>query len=68
VAALQAKAHIGDVAREVSRMAVEVHGGVGFTDMLGMPFWFRRCALDRQLLGGPERCREEAAHLQGWDA
>lgn len=66
VAALQAKAHVGDVGREVSRMAIEVHGGVGFTDMLGLPFWFRRVALDRQMLGGPERCRHEAAQAQGW--
>jgi alkylation response protein AidB-like acyl-CoA dehydrogenase len=66
VTALQAKAHIGDVGREVSRMAIEVHGGVGFTDMLGLPFWFRRVALDRQMLGGPERCRHEAAQAQGW--
>lgn len=68
LAVLQAKAHVGDVGREVSRMAIEVHGGVGFTDLLGLPYWFRRVALDRQLLGGPERCRQEAAQLQGWDA
>jgi alkylation response protein AidB-like acyl-CoA dehydrogenase len=67
VAALQAKAHLGDVAREVSRIAVEVHGGVGFTDMLGLPFWFRRIAFNRQMLGGPERCRQEAAQAQGWE-
>lgn len=66
VAALQAKAHVGDVAREVSRTAIEVHGGVGFTDMLGLPFWFRRIAFNRQMLGGPERCRQEAAQAQGW--
>ncbi len=66
VAALQAKAHIGDVAREVSRMAIEVHGGVGFTNLLGMPYWFRRIAFNRQMLGNPERCRDEAALVQGW--
>lgn len=66
LAALQAKAHVGDVGREVSRIAIEVHGGVGFTDLLGLPYWFRRIALDRQMLGGPERCRQEAAQLQGW--
>lgn len=66
VAALQAKAHIGDVAREVSRMGIEVHGGVGFTNLLGMPYWFRRIAFNRQMLGNPERCRHEAAQVQGW--
>jgi alkylation response protein AidB-like acyl-CoA dehydrogenase len=64
--ACHAKAHLGDVAREVSRMATEAHGGMGFTDLLGLHFWFKRIAFNRQILGGPERCREEAAILQGW--
>jgi alkylation response protein AidB-like acyl-CoA dehydrogenase len=64
--ACHAKAHLGDVAREVSRMATEAHGGMGFTDLLGLHFWFKRVAFNRQILGGPERCREEAAMLQGW--
>jgi alkylation response protein AidB-like acyl-CoA dehydrogenase len=66
--ACHAKAHLGDVARDVSRMATEVHGGMGFTDLLGLHFWFKRIAFYRQILGGPERCREEAAILQGWAA
>jgi hypothetical protein len=49
-------------------MATEVHGGMGFTDLLGLHFWFKRIAFNRQILGGPERCREEAAILQGWAA
>jgi alkylation response protein AidB-like acyl-CoA dehydrogenase len=64
--ACHAKAHLGDMAREVSRMATEAHGGMGFTDLLGLHFWFKRIAFNRQILGGPERCREEAAILQGW--
>ncbi|MBI2203038.1 MAG: hypothetical protein HYU41_04175 [Candidatus Rokubacteria bacterium] len=32
------------------------------------PYWFKRIASNRQLLGGPEWCRREAAALQGWDA
>ena len=64
--ACQVKAHVGDVGREASRMATEVHGGMGFTDLLGLHYWFKRCTFDRQMLGGPERCREEAALLQGW--
>ncbi len=64
--ACHAKAHLGDVAREVSRMATEAHGGMGFTDLLGLHYWFKRIAFNRQILGGPERCREEAALLQGW--
>ena len=64
--ALQAKAHLGDVGRDVARLTTEVHGGMGFTDLLGLHYWFKRIAFDRQMLGGPERCREEAAVVQGW--
>jgi alkylation response protein AidB-like acyl-CoA dehydrogenase len=55
------KAHLDEVGRDVARAATEVHGGMGFTELLGLPFWFKRIAANRQLLGGPERCREEAA-------
>ena len=48
-------------------MTTEAHGGMGFTDLLGLHHWFRRCAFDRQFLGTPAQCRDEAASLQGWD-
>jgi alkylation response protein AidB-like acyl-CoA dehydrogenase len=64
--ASHAKAHLGDVARDVARLTTEVHGGMGFTDLLGLHYWFKRISFNRQILGGPERCREEAADLQGW--
>ena len=63
--ACQVKAHLDEVGRDVARHATEVHGGMGFTELLGLPFWFKRIAANRQLLGGPERCREEAAAAQG---
>jgi alkylation response protein AidB-like acyl-CoA dehydrogenase len=66
LAACHAKAHLAEVGREVSRMATEVHGGMGFTDELGLHHWFKRISANRQLLGGPEHCRREAAALQGW--
>ncbi|WP_431269012.1 acyl-CoA dehydrogenase family protein [Dankookia sp. P2] len=62
--ACQVKAHLDEVGRDVARHATEVHGGMGFTELLGLPFWFKRIAANRQLLGGPERCREEAAAAQ----
>lgn len=68
LAACHAKAHLGEVGRDVAWMATEVHGGMGFTDELGLHHWFKRLSADRQLLGGPERCRQEAAALQGWGA
>jgi alkylation response protein AidB-like acyl-CoA dehydrogenase len=66
LATCHAKAHLGEVGREVARMATEVHGGMGFTDELGLHYWFKRISANRQLLGGPERCRRDAAALQGW--
>ncbi|NOG69583.1 acyl-CoA dehydrogenase family protein [Roseicella sp. DB1501] len=66
--ACQVKAHLDEVGRDVARHATEVHGGMGFTELLGLPFWFKRIAGNRQLLGGPERCREEAAMVQGFAA
>lgn len=64
--ACHAKAHLGDVGREVARMTTETHGGMGFTDLLGLHYWFKRISFNRQVLGGPEICREEAARIQGW--
>jgi alkylation response protein AidB-like acyl-CoA dehydrogenase len=66
LSALQTKAHLGDVGRDIARMATEAHGGMGFTDLLGLHYWFKRIMFNRQMLGGPEHCREEAARLQGW--
>lgn len=66
--AAHAKAHTAETGRFVARTATEVHGGMGFTDLLGLHYWFKRIGLDRQLLGSPERVREEAARLQGWAA
>ena len=44
--------------REILRKATEVHGGIGFTEQYDLHLWFRRVALSRQLLGGPELLRE----------
>ena len=55
-----------DVGCRVADMGVQVHGGMGFTDLLGLHYWFKRISFNRQVLGGPEICREEAARLQGF--
>ena len=65
--ACQTKSHIAEVAKMVSKKATEVHGGMGFTDLLGLHYWFKRIGLNRQILGGPELVREEAAELQGFN-
>lgn len=61
-----AKSHINEVGTFVARTATEVHGGMGFTDLLGLHYWFKRIGVNRQLLGSPEMLRAEAAQLQGW--
>jgi alkylation response protein AidB-like acyl-CoA dehydrogenase len=60
-----AKALLSDVSRFIARTSTEVHGGMGFTDLLGLHYWFKRVGLDRQLYGAPERVRLEAARMQG---
>ena len=64
--AAHAKAHLSETGTFVARTATEVHGGMGFTDLLGLHYWFKRIGFDRQMLGGPERARQDAAVAQGW--
>jgi alkylation response protein AidB-like acyl-CoA dehydrogenase len=63
--AAHAKAHLAEIGRFVARTAVEVHGGIGMTDLLGLHYWFKRIGQNRQLLGGPEKVRDYAARAQG---
>ena len=65
--ACHAKAHLSEVGQEIARTSTQVFGGMGFTDLLGMHYWFKRIGLSRQILGGPERVRKEAALIQGFD-
>ena len=62
--ACHAKAHLAEVGTFVARTATEVHGGMGFTDLLGLHYWFKRIGFNRQALGAPELVREEAARAQ----
>jgi alkylation response protein AidB-like acyl-CoA dehydrogenase len=66
--AAHAKAHLSEVGPFVARTATEVHGGMGFTDLLGLHYWFKRIGFNRQILGGPDRARHDAAIAQGWIA
>ena len=58
-------AHVSEIGREIASTATQVHGGVGWTDEQNLHFWFKRIAVARHLLGGPELLRERAAELQG---
>lgn len=63
--ASHSKAHLAEVGQLVTRTAIEVHGGMGFTDLVGLHYWFKRAGFNRQMLGSPEAHRERAARLQG---
>ena len=65
VVACQLKAHISEVGKFIAKTATEVHGGMGFTDLVGLHYWFKRIGFNRQLLGSPEWLRMEAARAQG---
>lgn len=64
--AAHAKAHLSEIGPAVARTATEVHGGMGFTDLVGLHYWFKRIGFNRQVLGAPERARHDAAVAQGW--
>ena len=66
--ACHAKAHLSEVTHDIARVATQVHGGMGFTDLLGLHYWFKRIGLTRQILGGPDLVRREAAKTQGYCA
>jgi alkylation response protein AidB-like acyl-CoA dehydrogenase len=57
-------AHVSEIGREIASTATQVHGGIGWTDEQNLHFWFKRIAVARHLLGGPELLRERAAALQ----
>ena len=62
--ACHTKAHLSEVGQMVGKTATEVHGGMGFTDLVGLHYWFKRIGFNRQILGAPELIREEAARVQ----
>ena len=65
ITACHAKAHLSEVGTQIAKTATEVHGGMGFTDLVGLHYWFKRIGFNRQILGGPQSVREDAARLKG---
>jgi alkylation response protein AidB-like acyl-CoA dehydrogenase len=63
--ACHTKAHLSEVGKAIAKTSTEVHGGMGFTDLVGLHYWFKRIGANRQWLGAPEHIRAEAAELQG---
>jgi alkylation response protein AidB-like acyl-CoA dehydrogenase len=65
-AAAIAKAHVTDVAVRSARLAVEFHGGIGYTWEYPLHVFLKRAMYDRTHLGLPMVHRERAAVLAGW--
>lgn len=60
-----AKSYLAEAGTFIARTSTEVHGGMGFTDLVGLHYWYKRIGVNRQLFGSPEQAREAAAELQG---
>lgn len=60
------KAHLADHYTAVTRAAIQIHGGIGYTWEHEMQIYFRRALFDHAYLGLPSRHRERAAVLAGW--
>lgn len=58
------KAHASEVGTDTATKATQVMGGIGFTWECDLHLSFKRIGYNRQLLGGPEALRAEAAALQ----
>ena len=61
-----AKSLVTDVGKRIAKASLEIHGGMGYTELLGLHLWFKRIETNRQLLGGPESIRTRAAEIQGF--
>ncbi len=60
------KAHLTDVFDMVSRYAIELHGGIGFTWEYDLHLWFRRALFNRSYMGTASYHRKRAGDLAGW--
>jgi len=61
-----AKAHLCDLYDRTTRVATELHGGIGFTWEYDLHLWFRRAIFDRSVLGAAQLHRARAATAAGW--
>ncbi|MBV1901399.1 MAG: acyl-CoA/acyl-ACP dehydrogenase [Kordiimonadaceae bacterium] len=65
-AAAVAKAHNTECFLKVSRLAVEAHGGIGYTWEYPLHMWAKRAMFDRIYFGSPSTHRARAADMAGW--
>ncbi|WP_419709642.1 acyl-CoA dehydrogenase family protein [Pseudomonas sp. NFX224] len=65
-AAALAKAHLGAVAVRTARLAVEIHGGIGYTWEYPLHLWLKRAMYDSTALGDAAQHHERVAQLSDW--
>ena len=65
-AASMAKARLSEVYSRVANVAVQMHGGIGFTWEHDMHFWFKRAKQSEMWFGEPAWHRERVARTSGW--
>ena len=58
-----AKAYISDAARQVGNMAIQAHGGIGFTWEHELHIYYKRAKSNEYLLGDASFHREQIAQL-----
>jgi alkylation response protein AidB-like acyl-CoA dehydrogenase len=61
-----AKAHLAECFTAVTRAAIQIHGGIGYTWEHEMQIYFRRALFDHAYFGAPSLHRERSAVLAGW--
>ena len=60
------KAHIGEIAVDATRVAIEAHGGIGYTWEYPIHLFLKRAMFDKAAFGTPGVHRERAAKLSDW--
>jgi len=65
LAAAMAKAAAGDVATQMAKEGIQVHGGIGYTWEADVHLYVRRLQTDVVLFGTPEQHRRQVAELIG---
>jgi alkylation response protein AidB-like acyl-CoA dehydrogenase len=65
LAAAMAKAAAGDLATQMAKEGIQVHGGIGYTWEADVHLYVRRLETDTVLFGTPEQHRRQVAELIG---
>ena len=65
LATAMAKAAAGDVATQMAKEGIQVHGGIGYTWEADVHLYVRRLQTDAVLFGTPEQHRRQVAELIG---